>query len=148
MANNPLSQIFEILQNLQTHAGNLSKDIDTKDTREETEGDLSQIFSSFGQLRTVMSKLNEQDMARLQDEVKQLFSGEQSFFDYNRDVNNILMEVYKRAQEHPATKQKIEDNLPAQAQNQNLGNVFKGWGDLLTGLQNIITNVSKQNINK
>lgn len=143
--NNPLDQLFSVLQNLRTQASNLSKDIDTHHEREETEEDLSDIFSSFGQIKSIMSKLSPADMANLQDEVKQLFKGEQSFSDYSRDVNKILMDVYKRTEEHKPTKEKIAENLPAQVQNQSVSTIFGSWGDILNNVQKVISQASNPN---
>src|SRR6188508_334210 len=119
MAHPFLDQLFEVLQNLKTDSKNLNKDLDEKDKREETKGDLSRIFSSFSELRALMSKLDESDTARLQEELRQLMSGEENILEYNNDVNNILMEVKRRTERNDVIKDKVIENLPTEQKREN-----------------------------
>jgi hypothetical protein len=146
MANQILDQLFTILQNLRTHATNLNKDLDERDQREETKGDLARLFGSFNELKTVMVQLEQSDIAKLQDELKQLLSGEENILEYNRDVSNILLEARKRAEKNEPTKEKVTENLPTQQKNQNVGNVFDNWRSILANVQHWIEQNSKNKI--
>ncbi len=140
MANNdnPLNQLLVLLQNVRGQANNLSKDVDEKDQREETQADLSKLFSSFADLRNLLSRLEQSDVTKLQEELKQLMTGQETFAEYNRDVSKILMDVHHRTEEHPPTEEKIKENLPGAAKTQNVGSLFDNWRSVLGNIQNWI----------
>lgn len=146
MANSILDQLITVLQNLKTHTSNLNKDLDNNDQREETRGDLKSIFTNFEQLQKTLTNLDQTDMDALQNELKQLLKGEQSFSDYNRDVNNILTQVRKRIERDEQTKDKVTENLPAEQKTKSVGTVFDGWQSILSKVQHWIEqNTSSQN---
>lgn len=135
MANQIINQIFAILQNLKTNATNLNKDLDQKDKREETGGDLAQLFGSFGELRSIMSKLDESDITKLQTELKELMSGKEDLMEYKRDVANILLEAKKRTEAQDQVKAKVIENMPEEKKNENVGSLFDNWGSVLSKLE-------------
>jgi hypothetical protein len=147
MANDLLNQLFGLLQGLKTDTANLNKDLDEKDKREETRGDLSQIFSRFNELDSVLSQLDESDVAKMQEELKKLTSGQEDIFEYNRDINNILMQVKKRTEKNPSAKDKVIEHMPSEAKEQhadNVGSLFDSWGSVLSNVQHWIEQNTQQ----
>ena len=144
MANQNLNQLFTIFQDLREHSTNLHKDLDDNDEREETQGDLANMFKSFNDLRALMSKVEQSDVTKLQSELKRLLSGEESLTDYQHDVANILSEVRKRTEQENDKKDKIADNLPPQHQNQNVNSIFDNWGSILSNVQHWIEQNASQ----
>jgi hypothetical protein len=148
MANNILGQLFQIIQGLRTDSSNLNRDLDERDDREETGGDLTQLFRGFGQLRSIMSKLDESDIAKLQDELKKLMSGKENILEYSRDVNNILIDVQKRTEKHEPTRDKVADNIPAkhQDEHESVGSMFDSWRSVIGDVQHWIEQNSSNRI--
>jgi hypothetical protein len=141
-----INQLLELLQGLKTDATNLHRDLDEDDEREETKGDLSQLFNKFDELKSLMSKLNESDIAKLQGELKKLMSGEENILEYNRDVNDILLAVKKRTEQHEPTKDKVIEHLPPEQKHENVGSVFNNWGSLLREVQNFIEQATSNKV--
>lgn len=145
MANQIINQLLEVLQNIQTHANNLNKDLDEKDEREETKGDLRQLFTNFGELRALMSKLDESDVTKLREELHELMSGKEDILEYNRDVTNILMDVKRRTEVNESAKDKVVEHLPAEKKDENVGSLFDNWSSILGNVQHWIEqNTSSQ----
>lgn len=141
MANELIDRLIGVLQGLKTDTANLNKDLDEKDEREETKGDLSQIFSRFGELKSLMSQLNESDVTQMREEMKQLLSGQENINDFNRDVKNILMAVKQRTEENEPSKDKVIEHMPDEAKDEhgdNVGSVFDSWGSVLNNVQHWI----------
>lgn len=143
---NPIDQLFAVLQGLKTDAANFNRSLDEKDKREETKGDLARLFSSFGELRAIMSKLEESDVEKLREELKQLMSGQEDILEYNRDVNNILLEAKKRTEKTDSTKDKVIDNLPEEQKQQKVGSIFDNWRGVLSNVQHWIEQNSSNKI--
>jgi len=141
MANDLINQLFGLLQNLKTDTSNLHKDLDDKDEREETKDDLSQIFSRFGELNALLSKLDESDVAQMREDLKKLLSGQEDILEYNRDINNLLLKVKQRTEQHEPTKDKVIEHMPSEAKEQhadNVGSLFDNWGSILNNVQHWI----------
>lgn len=134
MANQFLDQLVGLLQGLKQDTANLNRDLDEKDQREETKVDLSRIFKSFAELRALMSKLDKAETAKLQEELRQLMSGEESILEYNNDVNKILMEVKKRTESKEVIKDKVIENMPADQKRENVGSLFDNWQSALNNV--------------
>lgn len=130
-----LSQLRTILQDLRKHTSNLNRDLDDGDDREETRTDLALITKGFDELKSTLRNLEKSDVAKLQDELKQLMSGEENLFEYNRDVNNILIEAKKRSEKNAPTQEKIAENLPPQQKDENVGSLFANWQSVLSNVQ-------------
>lgn len=146
MANSIISQVLDLLQNLKSDATNLNRDLDEKDEREETRGDLSQLFKGFGELRSLMSKLEKSDVEKLQTEMRELMSGKEDMLEYNRDVANILMEVKKRTEAENDAKEKVVEHLPSEKKDDNVGSLFDNWGSVLKNVQHWIEQNSQHKI--
>lgn len=141
MANDLINQLLGLLQGLKTDTVNLNKDLDDKDEREETKGDLSQIFSRFGELESLLSKLDESDVAEMQEDLKKLMSGQEGILDYNRDINNLLTKVKQRTEQHEPTKDKVIEHMPPEAKethSDDVGSMINSWGSVLNNVQHWI----------
>ena len=134
MAGELINQLLGLLQNIKTDAANLHKDLDNKMKVKKPKGDLSRLFGSFGEMRELMSKLDESDIAQLKDEFKALMSGKEDLLEYNRDVNEILMNVKKRTEANAPAKDKVVEHLPPEQKDQNVGSHFDNWGSILNNV--------------
>lgn len=146
MASPIVDKLFELLQNLKTDATNLDRDLDEKDKREETKGDLRQLFRSFNELRTLISKMDESEKAKMQAEMQELMSGKENILEYNRDVANILINVKKRVEGRESIKEKVIEHLPQEQKNENVGTLFDNWRSVLTNVQQWIEQNSSHKI--
>lgn len=134
---NNLDQIFNVMDQLRTCAQNLNKDIDHKDSREETKRDLEQLNSGFQQLQQFFSKINQQDMETVQREVQEWLSGQQDFQQYARDVSALVTDIRNRTKADSKVQQKIQDNMPRQHRNRNVGDFFNEIKTVLDQVNNM-----------
>ena len=140
---NQLQNLISVLQKLQESSTNLSKDIDPKDSREQTGKDLTSLSSAFQDLQSIFSSIREEDMNKITTEFNELISGKQNFLEYTRDVNAILMAVRERAKEKPEIKEKIVQNLPVHQQGENPDALFKKYSDILNQILGMTTKAGR-----
>lgn len=125
------SGIMDVIQQIRSSAQNLSKDLDNRDSREETAGDLEQLTLSFADLKKIFFALKQEDKEILSREVRELLSGQEDFKTYTRDVNKILMDVKNRIQADKTVEAKVKENLPEEHQGQAPNALLQGFGKLL-----------------
>lgn len=138
MATPILDQLILVLQGLKTDATNLNKSLDDRDVREETKGDLAQVFSRFGELKSLMAKASASDVEKIQDEFKQLMSGQEDVHEYNQDITAILASIKKRTEASEATKTKVTENLPKEQKTEGVASLLDNFKDVLNGVQGFL----------
>ena len=131
------NQIFDVMNQIRTSAENLNKDIDHNDSREETKGDLKQLTTGFQQLQQFFSNVKQEDMAVMQREVQEWLSGQQDFQQYAKDVSSLVTSIRNRAQEDQKVQKKIEENLPEEHRERNIGDFFNQLKGVLDQVQNL-----------
>lgn len=132
-----LDQIFDVINQLRSSAENLNKDIDHNDSREETRGDLEQFSSGFQQLQHFFSKIDQQDISTVQREVQEWLSGKQDFQQYARDVVSLVSDIRNRTEADGKVQQKIQENMPEQHRDRNIGDFFNEIKGVLDQVQNL-----------
>jgi uncharacterized protein with von Willebrand factor type A (vWA) domain len=129
-----IQDLFDVLTKIRTAAGNLNKDIDPKDKREETKQDVAQLTLNFKDLKKILSSMTEQDRADLQRELQELFSGQETFAEYNRDVQKLIMSIKNRIDSDIQVEQKIAQNLPAEHKEKGPSTLFETLSTVLQQL--------------
>jgi DNA repair exonuclease SbcCD ATPase subunit len=123
---------------------NLSKDVDERDPREKTDQDLNNLTGNFQELITLFQSMEASDLQKIYQEVMELSSGQETFQEYIRDVNQILTDVRKRAQKNDATREKIEQNLPQHLQDEDIDSLLAQYQDTVKRISNWQKNVGSQ----
>lgn len=127
------------IQQIRTSAKNLSQDLDNQHPREETADDLDQLSLSFQDLKDIFFALKQEDKDNLSREVRELFSGQEDFKTYTRDVNRILMDVKNRIQADKKVEEKVSQNLPEQHQDENPNALIQGFSQLMNQVSDWLT---------
>ena len=109
--------------------GNVSKDVDERDPREKTDQDLAALTVNFQDLMTLFQSMEASDMQKIYQEMVELSSGQETFQEYIRDVNKILSDIRSRTQNHEPTREKIEQNLPNNLQDEDIDSLFAQYQD-------------------
>lgn len=131
MENNKNDGLVSVIQQIRNSAQNLSKDLDHKDPREETAGDLEQLSLSFQDLKDIFFSLRQEDKENLSREMRELFTGQEDFKTYTRDVNKILLDVKNRIQNDKNVEKKVAQNLPEQHQNETPNTFMQNFEKLI-----------------
>lgn len=137
---NSPSNIMDVIQQIRSSAQNLAKDLDHRDSREETAEDLQQLTLSFTDLKNIFFALKQEDKENLSREVKELLSGQEDFATYTKDVNKILMDVKNRIQTDKQVEAKVKENLPEQHQDQAPNSLLQSFGKLLEQFSDLGSN--------
>lgn len=125
------NELMSLLQQIRDSAKNLSKDLDQKDPRENTQEDLEQLTLNFQDLRDIFTTMNEQDKQNLNREARELLSGQEDFQTYMQDVKKIIMDIKSRIKSDKKIETKVSDNLPDEHQNDTPNNLFQGFQSLI-----------------
>ncbi len=128
--------LLSIIQQIRSSAKNLSKDIDSKDQRENTEEDLAQLSMSFQDLKDILFSLNQSDKDNLNREMRELLSGQEDFQTYTHDIKKILFDVKGRIKSDRNVEEKISQNLPEEHQNVTPNTLMQGFGKLIEQIAN------------
>lgn len=133
------NNLFNLIQQIRDSAQNLSKDLDRKDPREETEADLEQLTLSFQDLKDILFSLKQEDKDNLAREMRELLSGQEDFQTYTRDVNKILMDVKNRIKADKNAEYKVAQNLPEQHQNETPSTLMDSFSKVIEQISNWTT---------
>jgi len=132
-----LNQIFDLINQVRTSAENLHRDIDENDRREETKGDMESLTTGFQQLQQILSNVNQEDFNVMQREVQEWISGQQNFQEYARDVSSLVSDIRSRTKKDGRVQQKLQENLPEQHRERNIGDFFNEIKGVLEQVQNL-----------
>jgi hypothetical protein len=138
MGNPFVDQLVGLLNGLKDDTQNLHKSLDDQDEREETQGDLSNIFGKFAALRSILSKMDASDTEQIQDELKKVMSGQENISEIGQKIRGLLMTVKNRTDEHAPTRDKVADNLPDDKKEQDIGSIFDNFQGVLNNVQHWI----------
>ncbi len=118
-----LQDLLKVIGQLKGSLGDLYKDVDERDSREETGYDFDQVVTNFEEIKRIFQNLEREDMMALQREITELVQGEETFQEYVRDVNSIVKGINKKNKSGPA-KKKLEQNLPIKAKGAGVQGTF------------------------
>lgn len=119
--------LIDAFLKIRSSLGNLSKDVDEKDSREKTDQDLAAVTVNFQDLFTLFKSMEASDMQKIYQEVMELSSGEETFQEYIRDVNKILVDVKRKAQKSDSAKEKLEQNLPRNLKDEGIESLLEKY---------------------
>ncbi len=119
--------LLDAFLKVRSSLGNVQKDVDENDPREKTDQDLASLSVNFQDLMSTFKSMEQADLEQIYQEVMELASGKETFQEYIRDVNKILANVRAKAQKNEATREKIEQNLPRNLQDEDIDSLLANY---------------------